>query len=836
MPQSAFIVRPFGHKPFVHAPTAAPTIKALVEKQNAHRARAPGTASVVTQSPDDAAENRVQINFDAIEALLIGPALQELRLRGATTGEVIAAGNIREDMFNRLITADLVIADVSLHNPNVYYELGLRQAFRDKFTFLVRCDLNPYPFDLQTDRYFEYQLGELIDDTGAVVKRLAAALRKTLNQYRPDSPVFKLMPQLEAEDRSRFLSVPEDFREEVERASRQRQPEMLDLLALECGDHLLWEVEGLRVVGRAQFEANFIEGAKRTWERIVSRYPDDAEANTVLSTVYQRLDDRTRSEQALARVSRSRSMSPARQSEIRGLTGRNFKAAWTNQWRRADPEARQAQALRSPLLQRAIDAYLEAFKIDMNHSYAGLNALTLMVIQAELIGRHQDVWRQLLRDPGAAQGEYDRRIDRIDQLALALQLSVEAERDRLAGRSQGDPWFAMLEAAVMCTVSRQPEHVAQLYVEARYYGPPKSDASMASALRIYQDLGIRGIFDHGRAPKHVGTLGANVDAALAAIEVKACPDDVADQRVRLLVFVGLRVDEGRRANPQATIPRHALDEPPVGDGGEIFPSSLQESTRRLLRDVVNHELAKGGRLLGIAGGSSGGDILFHEVCRELGIPTQMFLALTKPQYIGEYVAPAGGDWVDRFHALYLHNTKAVDAATAPGKSPLGGVKMFSDSLDLPRWLQDQEHYNVGRRCTLWMLQHAHSLARNLGAVEPMLIALHSGRGPGGPGGFGGIRHAIRLAQMQGVAVKQIEVPAATPSRDAPAASPDEVAAAAPPTATDPSGRTGPPVTPAATPAATPARAATRSRRSTLVAGAKVPRPRPANGAGKAPPK
>ena len=121
---------------------------------------------------------------------------------GDTTGAVVEAGNIREDMFNRLITADLVIADVSLHNPNVFYELGLRQAFRDKFTFVIRCDLDAYPFDLQTDRYFDYQLLELLRSPDQVAERLTTALRKTLNQYRADSPVFRLMPQLEAEDRS----------------------------------------------------------------------------------------------------------------------------------------------------------------------------------------------------------------------------------------------------------------------------------------------------------------------------------------------------------------------------------------------------------------------------------------------------------------------------------------------------------------------------------------------------------------------------------------------------------------------------------------------------------
>lgn len=759
MPQSAFIVRPFGRKPFV-AP--ARILGQMDEILQAQRGDADAQASAIVLDVSGSQNHgELLIDFDEVEKVLIKPALREARIRGDTTGAVVEAGNIREDMFNRLVTADLVVADVSLHNPNVFYELGLRQAFRDKFTFVIRCDLDAYPFDLQTDRYFDYQLIDLVRSPQTVVSRLAIALRKTLNQYRADSPVFKLMPQLEAEDRSRFLSVPDDFREEVERAWHQRQREMLDLLAVECDEEHLWEIEGLRVVGRAQFEANFIEGAKNTWQRIAARYPDDAEANTVLSTVYQRLQDRTRSEQALARVSRSRALSPSRVSELRALTGRNLKAAWKDQWASANlMEERRRVALQSPLLQRAIEAYVDAFKLDLNNSYAGLNALSLQIIQAELIDGQPEIWGALQKTPGDEQREFKQRADRIDQLAQALLLALESDRDRVGTRRQGDPWFAMLEAAVMCTVSSQPEYVAQLYVEARYYAPPKSDASMVGALEMYQQLGIRGVFKTLQ-PRHLGTLGDNIDAALAALKVTERSESTPQPR-RLLVFVGLRVDEGRRPFRQLPPPRHAQDERAVGEGDIVFPASIAPAVRKLIEAEIDKEAESESNLLAMAGGAAGGDLLFHEICRSKGIQAQMFLPLPKPQHIGEYVAPAGGDWVSRFNAIYrqLHRP----AHTETPRHAQSGVKVFSDSPDLPRWLQDREHYNVGRRCMLWMLQHASSLARMLeGGAEITLIALHAPATVETQGSFGGIRHAIRLAQMYGVDVRQIEVPRASPN-------------------------------------------------------------------------
>ena len=45
------------------------------------------------------------IDFEQISAMLIEPALRAAGLGGGTTGEIIEAGNIREDIFG-LIPAD----------------------------------------------------------------------------------------------------------------------------------------------------------------------------------------------------------------------------------------------------------------------------------------------------------------------------------------------------------------------------------------------------------------------------------------------------------------------------------------------------------------------------------------------------------------------------------------------------------------------------------------------------------------------------------------------------------------------------------------------------------
>src|SRR5207253_5737682 len=127
------------------------------------------------------------IDFDAVERLLIDPALDRLNISGRTTVEILRQGNIRLDMFQRLLTADLVIGDVSIHNANVFYELGIRHALRDKRTVLIKCEgFDDTPFDILGYRYIAYSK----DDPATSLNDLVKALKETLQVDRPDSPVF----------------------------------------------------------------------------------------------------------------------------------------------------------------------------------------------------------------------------------------------------------------------------------------------------------------------------------------------------------------------------------------------------------------------------------------------------------------------------------------------------------------------------------------------------------------------------------------------------------------------------------------------------------------------
>ena len=57
------------------------------------------------------------------------------------------AGDIRKDMFFELVTADLVLADISILNANVFYELGVRHGMTPRGVISLHAGWADGPFE-----------------------------------------------------------------------------------------------------------------------------------------------------------------------------------------------------------------------------------------------------------------------------------------------------------------------------------------------------------------------------------------------------------------------------------------------------------------------------------------------------------------------------------------------------------------------------------------------------------------------------------------------------------------------------------------------------------------
>ena len=137
------------------------------------------------------------IDFDSVYRDLIRPALSGAGFTVARADEEVRAGNIRSDMFQELLLADLVVAELSMDNPNVWYELGVRHALRARGVLHVQGRRDYMPFDVYSDRALRYALKDGKPDAGTLEQdrsALAAMARATVESWqgRRVSPVYHL--------------------------------------------------------------------------------------------------------------------------------------------------------------------------------------------------------------------------------------------------------------------------------------------------------------------------------------------------------------------------------------------------------------------------------------------------------------------------------------------------------------------------------------------------------------------------------------------------------------------------------------------------------------------
>ncbi|HCM5872879.1 TPA: hypothetical protein N3X60_002813 [Klebsiella pneumoniae] len=117
-------------------------------------------------------------HFDRVYNHLIKPACDTAGFKTVRADEVNNSNLIVLDILKRIVESDIAICDLSGRNPNVMYELGLRQAFNKK-TVLIKDDRTISPFDVQAFRYCEYDSSLRIDNAFNNIKSLEKAIIST---------------------------------------------------------------------------------------------------------------------------------------------------------------------------------------------------------------------------------------------------------------------------------------------------------------------------------------------------------------------------------------------------------------------------------------------------------------------------------------------------------------------------------------------------------------------------------------------------------------------------------------------------------------------------------
>jgi tetratricopeptide (TPR) repeat protein len=148
-----------------------------------------------------------EIDFDALWDKALRPAIEDLGYLPVRADQDVDALIIHERL-ERLCFSDLVLAEMTVPNGNVHYQLGVRQAARKSGCVLLSSDWAKPLTDVAQMRCIRYPLteGEITDATAAAIRE---TIRNKVRAMAPAaSPVHTLLPGFpEAVDRTRIARI-----------------------------------------------------------------------------------------------------------------------------------------------------------------------------------------------------------------------------------------------------------------------------------------------------------------------------------------------------------------------------------------------------------------------------------------------------------------------------------------------------------------------------------------------------------------------------------------------------------------------------------------------------
>lgn len=546
------------------------------------------------------------IDFDRIYAELIEPGLSAAGYQVMRADQELAAGSIRTDMFQELLLADLVVADLTLDNPNVWYELGVRHALRARGVIQIASTARErMPFDVYTDRTLRYRLKDGAPDPDTLAadrKALGDMAQATMARWHgyKVSPVYHLLPDLPEPEWKRLLVEGDNafndalqrWCQRIEVARRKNRPGDIRVLADETPTWTL-RLEAQRLAGKAFMKLGQFRLALDEYEAALALDPTDLESNRQKGILLGRLG---RPEQAREHVKSLLEDHPD-DPESWALLGRVEKEEWVSRWRvpgKTPAEMRALAGAELALLIEAIEPYMNAFIQDADHFYSGINAVTLRYLQRHLGGELKNpaslqnleggvIWACLAAMERAPK-DYWARASFADLNVLLADADTVAREYANAAAAAGEDWFAL--------------------------------DSTRQQLLLLKGLEFR--------PEVVARALEVIEREIARLEPPFRPRQV-------LLFSGHMLDKPGRSTPR-------------------FPPE-QEATAAQAIAAKLDELGAGPGDLALCGGACGGDILFAEACLARGLQVQMHIQFAEPAFLAASVAFAGAKWVERYYQL-----------------------------------------------------------------------------------------------------------------------------------------------------------------------------------------
>jgi hypothetical protein len=641
-----------------------------------------GRAFIVMPFGKKKAADGTEIDFNAIYEQFLAPAVDKAGLAPFRADADRRGGSIHADMFQELLLAEFVVADLTIDNPNVWYEIGVRHALRSAGVVLTYALRDKLPFDIAGQRMIHYSLvaGKLDPATLEQDRdRLTEAIKATLGAWRGRrvSPVYEQLPNLKEPDWkslklgsvNEFWQGLEEWQRRIEIARRKERPGDIVMLSEETPNRIL-EFEALQAAAKALLDLKRPSFALNVIERARALDPDDVKCRQMEAIALGRINRFEDARENLRRLAEELKSKDRQDGETLGLLGRTWKDEWTRFWKsdpqfKSDPVA-AAQATEATL-QSTAAAYFDAFRAAPADYYPGINALTLGRLWEHVTGRKSKLDLALI--------------------ASGVRWAIECDLARKKN------YWALVSRAELALVEDNRDAAIDDYGEA---------AALARADRKRFDLD-----SSWQQLDFLRTLGFRRDIAAEAAKI------IENSNKQLDAILGDRPQQPERI---VLFTGHMIDDPKVrGDGKDKparFPAARADAAAAAIR-VKLDEIGAAAGDLGICGAAAGGDLLFAEACLARNMKLEVRLARREAEFMAESVTFADPTrrWENSFNSVVGHSaTLKLEMPDELGPTPANA--------------------SVHARCNQWMLYSA--LAHGLRRVS--FIALWNGDAGDGPGG------------------------------------------------------------------------------------------------------
>ncbi len=377
----------------------------------------------------------MEVDFDQIFNAGIRPAVEAAGLECIRADKERIVGMIHTAMFARLLLSEFVVVDLTMGNPNVFYELGVRHTAQPYTTIPIFATISELPFDVGLVRAIPYDLenGQLSEKSkeelvSAIKDRINNVLNGSLSK---DSPLFQLFDEFPGIEMSHEITdvfrdhveYSEEFKDKLEDArmagSKEQKREQIKEIQSELGNLKAVERGILIDLFLSYRDAEAFDDMILLYDEFPLELKNSMIARQQYGFALNRKGDWRKAINVLEKVLTDFGDS----AETYGLLGRVYKNRY-----KAENENYVAKL---GFLDKAITAYVDGFETEPMDFYPGVNAITLLLLKndanacAEIDRLLPLVMFAVLRQGGAESNDYW-------TLATVFELALVAKDQNLA--------------------------------------------------------------------------------------------------------------------------------------------------------------------------------------------------------------------------------------------------------------------------------------------------------------------------------------------------------------------------------------------------------------------